>query len=107
MEPISIVLVGGSFRLLSLVVFRWFSALSCCVDCGVNFTQKSEPVLARPSSASYPESCTSLCADLVEALSLVICEEITWRPFLFWLSDSWSSKQDRVLVDAVFTSNLN
>ena len=71
----------------------------------MEFTQKSGPVLARPSPATYPKSCTNLCADLVEAVSLVICEEITWRPFLFLVVGSWSSKQDQVLVDAVFTSN--
>ena len=63
------------------------NSLGCsCIYC-VGFAQKSGPVLARPSPATYPESCTNLSADLVEAVSLVICEEITWRPFLFRLSD--------------------
>ena len=46
--------------------------------------QKFGPALHRPSSTTYPENSTSPCAELVEAESLVICEEITWRPLFFW-----------------------
>ena len=44
-------------------------------------TQKFGPALHRPSPTTYPENSTNPCAELVEAESLVICEEITWRPF--------------------------
>ena len=57
----------------------------------------------RPSPTTYPENGTNPSADLVEAVSLVICEEITWRPIFFgrW----FRSIVDRVSV--VFTSNNN
>ena len=42
--------------------------------------QKFGPALHRPSPTTYPENSTNPCAELVEAESLVICEEITWRP---------------------------
>ena len=50
----------------------------CCTRIG--FAQKFGPALLRPSPTTYPENGTNPCADLVEAVSLVICEEITWRP---------------------------
>ena len=37
----------------------------------------------RPSPTTYPENGTNSSADLVEAVSLAICEEITWRPIFF------------------------
>ena len=50
----------------------------------ISFAQKFGPALLRPSPTTYPENNTNPCADLVEAESLVICEEITWRPLFFW-----------------------
>ena len=47
-------------------------------------TQKFGPALLGPSPTTNPENGTNPCADLVEAESLVICEEITWRPRFFW-----------------------
>ena len=47
--------------------------------------QKFGPALHRPPPMTYPENSTNPCAELVEAESLVICEEITWRPLFFWL----------------------
>ena len=43
--------------------------------------RSSGRLFTRPSPTTYPENCTNPCAELVEAESLVICEEITWRPF--------------------------
>ena len=45
--------------------------------------QKLGPALLRPSPTTLPENGTNSSADLVESVSLVICEEITWRPFFF------------------------
>ena len=67
-------------------------------NCCVCFTQEVWAGSFETFPATYPENCTNLSADLVEAVSLVICEEITWRPFFFLVVGSWSSIQDRVLV---------
>ena len=53
--------------------------------------QKFGPALHRPSPTTYPENSTNPCAELVEAESLVICEEITWRPLFFW--SLWTTLQ--------------
>ena len=50
----------------------------------VGSAQKFGPALLRPSPTTYSENGTNPCADLVEAESLVICKEITWRPLFFW-----------------------
>ena len=63
----------------------WLSG--CGIFAVADLLKKSGPVLSRPSPATHPENCTNQSADLVEAVSLVICEEITWRPSFFWLSD--------------------
>ena len=49
----------------------------------MNSLRSSGPAPLGPSPTTYPENCTNQSADLVEAVSLVICEEITWRPFFF------------------------
>ena len=54
----------------------------------MNITQKFGPALLRPSPTTDPENCTNQSADLAEAASLVICEDITWRLFFFWLPSS-------------------
>ena len=46
--------------------------------------QKLGLALLKPSPTTLPENGTNSSADLVEAVSLVICEEITWRPSFFW-----------------------
>ena len=49
----------------------------------IGFAQKFGPASFRPSPRTFPENGTNPSADLVEAVSSVICEEITWRPIFF------------------------
>ena len=63
--------------------------------------QKLGPALLRPSPTTHPENGTNSSADLVEAVSLVICEEITWRPIFSWSLVSVDCRPRSV----VFTSN--
>ena len=53
--------------------------------------RSSGRLFTRPSPTTYPENCTNPCAELVEAESLVICEEITWRPF--FVGRLWTAGQ--------------
>ena len=79
-EPILIASVGGlipGFGILHCRPTDWLNS------CGCFSAQKFGPALLRPSPTTYPENGTNSSADLVEAVSLVICEEITWRPFFF------------------------
>ena len=74
--PILICLVGGLIpgigvrHIVPALLVHWFRS-------GVRAGS------FRPSPTTYPENGTNPCADLVEAVSLVICEEITWRPIIF------------------------
>ena len=95
-EPILIAPVGGLIPGLGIHqcwfhIVKWFG-----------FAQKFGPVLI-PSPTTYPENGTNPCADLVEAESLVICEEITWRPLFFWSLVPVDCRPRSV----VFTSNIN
>ena len=110
-EPILISLVGGLIPGLGI---RQCWCPYCCKWIG--FAQKFGPALLRPSPTTYPKNGTNPCADLVEAESLVICEEITWRPLLFWSLVPVDCRPRSVVlpvtkswlpVQAIFTSNIN
>ena len=95
LEPILIASVGG---LIPGVGIRHCVSTLLQVDW---FCSEVRAGSFRPSPTTYPENGTNPSADLVEAVSLVICEEITWRPIFFgrW----FRSTVDRISV--VFTSN--
>ena len=94
-EPILIASVGGLIPGLGIHLY--------CSILSSGSAQKFGPVLLRPSPTTYPENGTNPCADLVEVESLVICEEITWRPSSFWSLVSVDCRPRSV----VFTSNIN
>ena len=69
-----------------LLIGSYIAARSHSTRKWTSLTQKFEPTLHRPSPTTCSENGTNPSADLVGAISSVICEVITWRPFFFWFT---------------------